>query len=212
MEPEKRDAEIKEELIALTTKLGETAIDSILQDGILRDIPILGSIISVAKLGKTASDSLLLIRLLKFVDSLEFKTEEEIAEFKEKYFKVRDYPKIGSKILLVMEKADDEAKARWLAKSLRLMVDGIIGKDQFLRLASIINASFATDVELLTVFKKREKITSTNDLVESYVLNHLYSVGLLDSVGFDGGDIEGKNSGTVFIANEFGQIFINHLL
>jgi len=136
----------------------------------------------------------------------------EVKRFKEKYFKNEDYPKIGSKVLLILEKADEESKIRWLAKSLILMLDGVITRNEFLRISSIINSIFPTDVEKIIVFKERERITSTNDLVESYVLDHLYSIGLLSSGGFDGGDASGKNAGTVFVLNEFGNIFMNHLL
>lgn len=212
MKEEPEDKEIREELVSLSSNLTEVAIDSILSDGIFKDIPIVGTIISVAKLGKTASDSLLLIRLIKFVNELDLKSDDEIKEFKTKYFKDKDYPQIGSKLLLILEKVDDEAKVRWLAKSLRLLLDKTIDRKQFLRIASIINSSFAEDVESLKVFEQRERITSTNDLVDSYILNHLYSIGLLDSGGVDGGDLEGKNSGSVFVLNEFGHIFVNHIL
>ena len=206
------DKKIKDELITLSSNLGEVAIDSILTDGIFKDIPIISSIISLAKLGKTASDSLLLIRLIKFINSLDLKSELEVKKFKEKYFKNEDYPKIGSKILLILEKADEELKIKWLAKSLLLFLDNVITLNEFLRISSIINSLFPIDVEKIVVFRERDRITSINDLVESYVLNHLYSIGLLSTGGFDGGDVSGKNAGNVFVLNKFGNIFMNHLL
>ena len=206
-----QEEKIKENFISLTSDLGEVAFDSLLKDGIFRDFPIIGPILSSIKLGKSAYDYLLAIRLLKFIESLEIKSENEINEFKERYFKIDDYPEIGSKILLILEKIDDEIKIQWLAKSLLLLLDKKINKTEFLRISSIINSVIPTDAQKIEVFNQQERITSTNDLIETYVLDHLYSVGLLSTAGFDGGNASGDNAGTVFIINEFGELFLRDL-
>lgn len=196
----------KNEILSLSKDLGETALDSLLEEGLFKDIPFLGTGISIIKLLSSASDRILLNKLIHFINDLNLKSQEEIDSFKEKYFKNSDYKKIGSKILLSLERADDAKKIRWLAISLRLLIDSEVNQSQFLRISSIINSAYPTDVEQLLVFDKRPEITSQNDLVESYVLDHLYSVGLIENHGFDGGDAEGINSGVVYALNSFGRI------
>lgn len=203
---------IKNELLSLSTNLGEIALDSILSDGIFKDIPIVGSLISFGKLTYSISDYFLLTRIIHFINELDLKTQDEIDKFKKKYFKDKDYNKIGSKILLAIEKADEQKKLKWLAKCLRLLIDRKITRSNFMRLTTIITNAFVEDVEKLKVFDEREEITSENDIIETYILDQLFSLGLLEMHGFDAGDISGVNSGTVYALNEFGKIVNDKIL
>ena len=196
----------KNEILSLSKDLGETAIDSLLDDGIFKDVPFIGTGISIVKLIKSASDRILLTKIIHFINDLNLKNQGEIDEFKEKYFKDSDYSKIGSKVLLILERADNSTKIKWLAKSLRLYVNRELEKQKFLRITSIINSAYTEDVEQIKIFDQREEITSQNDIIETYILDHLFSIGLLENHGFDGGDAEGLNSGTIYALNNFGKI------
>jgi hypothetical protein len=195
----------KEELLSLSTNLGETALDSILSDGIFKDIPGISSLISVGKLTHSISDYFLFTRIIHFINELNLKNQQEIDELKRKYFSDKDYKKIGSKILLTIERTDDQKKIKWLAKCFRLFLDKTIIKAEFIRLTSILNNAYVDDLEKIIVFDKREEITTHNDLVESYILDHLFSIGLLETFGIDGGNAGGENSGTIYGLNIFGQ-------
>jgi hypothetical protein len=206
------DDKTKNELLALSSNFGEIALDSILSDGIFRDIPVVGSLISLSKLTYSISDYFLLTRIIHFVNELDLKSQSDIDELKIKYFKDDDYIKIGSKILLAIEKSDDQRKLKWLAKCFRLLLDKQISKSTFMRLTSIINNVFAEDIEQILIFNQRKEITSSNDIIETYVLDQLFSAGLLESRGFDGGDISGNNSGTIYALNNYGKIIMEKLL
>lgn len=196
----------KNEILSLSKDLGETAIDSLLDNGIFKDVPFIGTGMSVVKLIKSVSDRILLTKIIHFINHLNLKNQGEVDGFKERYFKDSDYSKIGSKVLLILERADNATKIEWLAKSLRLFVDKDLNKQKFLRISSIINSAYTEDVQQIKIFDQRDKITSQNDLIETYILDHLFSIGLLESHGFDGGNIEGLNSGTIYALNNFGKI------
>ena len=200
------DKVINEKLVSLSANLGEAALDSVISDGIFKDIPILGTVISVGKIGYTIVDSWNIGKIIKFINNLDLKNENDINDFKEKYFKDKDYVKIGEKIFSILERSHDEIKIKWLAKCFRQFLDRKLNKDDFMRLMSIINNAYVSDVEKIGVFDTKNKITSINNLIESYVLDHLYSIGLLEQCGFDGGDFEGINSGTVYTLNKFGLL------
>lgn len=204
--------EEKNEILSLSQNLGEFALDSLLKDGLFKDLPLIGSVLSVGKLLLSVSDRMLLVKLIHFINDLDLKSHEEIDDFKEKYFKNEDYTKIGSKILLIIEQSDNATKIEWLAKSLRLFIDQELNKGQFLRIASIINSAFIEDVEKISIFNQRAEITSENDLIETYTLDHLFSIGLLESHGYDGGSSDGKNSGTIYALNEFGLIMTQKII
>lgn len=204
--------EEKAEILSLSKDLGEVGLDSLLTDGIFKDIPVLGTILSVSKLCISVSDKILLSKLIHFINDLDLKNQDEIADFKRRYFKDENYTKIGSKILLILERSDNVTKIKWLAKSLRLLVDKKIKREQFLRVSSIINSAYVEDIERIIVFNKRHEITSQNDLVETYILDHLFSVGLLESNGFQAGGYNGEDAGTIYALNEFGDIFIKFII
>ncbi|GAB3529215.1 hypothetical protein GCM10027443_08090 [Pontibacter brevis] len=196
----------KNEILSISKDLGEIGLDKLLEDGLFKDIPIIGTGISVVNLINSVSDKILLTKIIHFISELGLKNQEEVTEFKEKYLKDKDYSKIGSKILLVLERADSLTKIRWLAKSLRLFVCREISKDEFLRISSIINTAYVEDVIQIIIFDKREEITSHNDLIDTYILDHLFSVGLLANQGIDGGDMTGTNAGTIYALNKFGKL------
>lgn len=202
----------KDEILSLSKDLGEIGLDSLMEDGLFKDIPFIGSGISVIKLMNSVSDRILLTKIIHFINNLDLKNQEEIEEFKKKYFKEKDYNKIGSKLLLILEKADNSTKIEWLSISLKLFINKSISKSDFLRIASIINSGYVEDIEQISIFTQRTEITSTNDLIESYILDHLFSIGLLESHGFDGGDISGNNSGTIYGLNRFGKIFSERII
>lgn len=197
----------KSEILSLSKDLGEFAIDSMLEDGLFKDIPLVGTGISFVKLLNSVSDRILLSKLIHFINELGLKDQDEVDEFKEKYFKDKDYAKFGSKILLVINQSDNVTKIKWLAKSLRLYVDRELTKEEFLRITSIINNAYVEDVQKISIFKHQNEILAHNDKVETYVLDHLFSIGLLESHGLDGGDYGGENGGTIYRLNKYGNLF-----
>lgn len=203
----------KNEILSISKDLGEVAIDSLLNDGLFKDIPIIGTVLSVGNLVNSISDRILLSKLLHFINELNLKSSAEVDDFKQKYFKDNDYSKIGSRILLSLELADNLEKIRWLARTLRLFIEEELTKSEYLRLSSIINSVYVEDVLKINVFNLSEKITSTNNLnIESFVLEHLFSNGIISSCGFDGGDTSGENSGTVYFLNDFGLIIRDKII
>lgn len=197
----------KNEIISISKDLGELGLDTLLEDGLFKDIPFIGAGISVVNLFRSASDRILLTKIIHFINELDLKSQIEVNEFKDKYLKDKDYSKIGSKILLVLERADSLTKIKWLAKCLRIFVDREISKEEFLRVSSIINNAYVEDVSQIKVFNRREEITSHNDLIDTYILDHLFSVGLLESHGINGGSLGGDtNEGTIYALNKFGKL------
>ncbi len=62
------------------------------------------------KLLKSVSDRILLTKIIHFINELNLKNQDEINNFKNKYFKDEDYTKIGSKISLIIECSDNLIK------------------------------------------------------------------------------------------------------
>lgn len=60
-----------DESFALLSDLGEIAIDSIIKDPILKEIPILGSVFNVIKLSLNIQDRIFINKLKTFIDNVE---------------------------------------------------------------------------------------------------------------------------------------------
>ncbi len=204
--------EIKNEILSLTSGIGESVIDSVLSDGLFKDIPILGSLVSIVKLTSNISDRIFLKKLLTFFNALELKSQEEVDSLKQKILKEKDPKRIGSKILYAINLIDDDVKLKWLSKVFVKYIDKKISKHEFLTLTSIINQIYSSNADGIKVFKQREVITSQNKLIKGSTLEHLFSVGLLSNVGFDeGGASEESDRGSRYCLNEYGIIFMDIL-
>lgn len=195
---------LKTEIIKKAGKeFGESLIDSFL------DSLTLGMGSKFRNLYSSISDKMLLIKLYKFIEELYLKTEFEKKEFKDKYFKNEDYQKIGSQLILIIDKADSEKKIKWLARCFRKYIDGKINKQEFSRLSMIISSCFPDDIENIIIFKSKSEIISNGSFMDSYILNHLFSIGLLENLGFDGGNAEPDSGGYIYALNNFGKIMLD---
>lgn len=208
----KMNSEEKNEIISISKDIGEIGIDSLLNEGLFKDIPIVGTGLSFYKLINSASDRILLNKLIRFINELDLKNQDEINQFKTKYLENDDYKKIGSKILLSLERADDLTKIKWLAKSLRIFVNRNISKSEFLRLSSIINSAYIEDVLKIHLFDQHPEISSSDSIIEKHILEHLFSIGLIGIEGTGGALASGRSTLIIYSLNRFGQLMKNEII
>ena len=208
------NTEVKECATDLTTDISELVVDSFLNDGLLKDIPIVGVGVKVIKLGTSISDMILLNKLKIFMENINIVSENDIEKFKEKMTNDKYRNDIGIKLLNIIDKIDEYAKIKWIAIVFLDYLDRNIDKDFFFRITTIINDTFLQDIINLKVFEKKAEILSNNKVIESYVLHQLFSHGLLDNAGMDGGFIEDNESesGTIYTLNKFGDYILKKLL
>jgi hypothetical protein len=207
------NTEVKEYVTDLTTDISELVVDSFLNDGLLKDIPIVGFGVKVIKLGTSISDMILLNKLKIFMENINIVSENDIDKFKEKMTNDKYKKEIGIKLLNIIDKIDEYAKIKWIAVVFLDYLDKNIDKEFFFRIITIINDTFLQDILNLKVFKGKEDILSNNKVIEAYVLHQLFSHGLLDNAGIDGGGaIEEIDSGTIYALNKFGDYILKKLL
>lgn len=153
--------------------IAEATIDSVLKEGFFKDIPIIGTLVGLWKTGVNVRDYLFLNKLLAFLkeaSGLSLEKRRIIVE------KLEDEPfqmEAGEKLLAIIDKIDTIAKAKILGKAISLAGNEKISKDEFWRIAYIIERLPMTDIRAI----KNWMDTDLNK-VES-VRRHLYlSVGL----------------------------------
>jgi hypothetical protein len=179
-----KESILSQEVTDLAKDYSEIALDSILTDGIIKDIPIIGSIANLFKLGQSIRDRHLIKKIIKFLNRLSDIPVEE----KEKFIKrLNDEDKNGElfeKILIVLDRLDETIKAEMVGNLFRMYVMGVISKHLFLRGSSIVDRGVISDLVKLCLSHSRVYYGDTasdemNQLVDREVGLHQFEQNLL---------------------------------
>jgi len=153
-----------EQVFDTSVELLEALGDQVFDDGLLKDIPILGTAVNLARIGKTITDRIFLKKVAKFLVSL---SEVEEIEKQKFYSRLetdqRLRQKTGEVIVLILDHFEDLEKPEILARVFISHIKGVISFDQFRKLASAINLAYVEDLRQLVDSKGR----STTDIQES---------------------------------------------
>jgi len=187
----------------------EVILDSLLKNGILKDIPLVGILIALFKTGKQVTELFYLKKLRSFIygyEKIPETMDKNITSDLEDENKRKD---LGEKLLLIIESVDSIEKAGLIGKIFKLLKNGEINSPMFLRLCHLINKSFYDDLLQLIKFSDINMVlTANNDIIEYTILEDLFSTGWLSELGFNGGDASGNNSGTRYGLNTYAKIII----
>lgn len=97
--------------------IGEVMLDSVLDDGILKDIPIIGTIVGVGKCVKNLSDIFFVNKLRAFLFTIKDVDPRKRFEAMEKWENDENYRgKVGEALLGMIGRCDDSVKSTWLSK------------------------------------------------------------------------------------------------
>lgn len=129
----------------------EFALDQLLDEGLLKDFPVVGTAIKLAGLGKSIRDRLFLAKLQRFLSALPDVQAEEKEKFQEKVQSDKDFRnRVGETLLLIIERLDSLEKPEMLAKTFAYFMKGKISESDFRRLASAIDLAFIDDLKFLS--------------------------------------------------------------
>ena len=130
----------------------EVGIDSFINDGILKDIPIVNTIVAVLKVGKNIHDRNLLKQTLTFINEFNKNniTEEQLKNYKERIEKDRKKceDELG-RVLLLLNNFIDKEKSIMLSKLFKAYVSQLLNWNDFCEYSEIINRLFIQDFSFL---------------------------------------------------------------
>jgi len=159
----------------------EIGIDSFIEDGILKEIPIVSTIVSGLKFAKNIYDRNLLKQTLSFINELNNGTlsEEELIVYQSI---ILNNPKkceeeLG-RVLIYLNNFLDKEKSEMLAKLYKAYISKIISWNQFCEYAEIINRIFLQDITILKELYE-DKYKNIEEIKERYRLDRLTSLGLI---------------------------------
>ncbi len=105
----------------------ELGIDAMLEDGVIKDIPFIGTLVSIAKVGVTVRDRIFVQKLLKFLSSLNDVPAEARRDMVRKLEADVAYGRrVGEHLIEVIDRIDSQRKPHMVAKVFSAYVEGKI--------------------------------------------------------------------------------------
>lgn len=163
----------------------ELGIDNFIEDGILKDIPIVNSIVSGLKIAKNIYDRNLLKQTLTFIKELNNGTinkEKLIAYRSTIENNTRKCEEELGRVLLYLNMFIDEKKSVMLAKLFKAYIGQIITWNEFCEYFEIINRIFLEDLLILKYIKEGAKYKGKDG--DNFRVERLYSLGILGNIMF----------------------------
>ena len=195
------------ELVDLGNDVAEIAIDSILDEGLLKELPVIKTVFTLYKTGKSVKDQFTLRKILSFLNGCNGLSREEVEKFIHSFEDEEKSKEFGMQLLLIIDKTDDIKKTELIGKLFLLLLKKKFELKFYLRLCYMLNKCFYDDILCLQYFENSQSIlTSINEIVDTIVLENLFSSGLISEYGFTGGNASGKNAGTRYALNNYGMM------
>ena len=161
--------------LSVIAGLGEVAIDAIIEEGVLRDIPIIGSIVGTGKCIKNVSDVLFTKKLIAFLFELRDTDAHEREEAIERWENDARYRvRVGETLLNMINRCDDTQKAKWLSKLFYHLVLKKGYSDVFMRSEKTLSSLSVMDVYSFLALPKDKYMTLTIEETEWYSNSGLY--------------------------------------
>lgn len=169
---------ISDEAGAIANGLLEVGLDAIMDDGLLKEVPILSTAVSLYKIGNSIKERHQLKKLASFVVALNNGIADE--EKREHYKNaVKDHPKRRDKeleyILILIDRYIHSDKAKMLSKLYLAYLDDIITWIDFTKYAEVIDRFLPDDYNVL---KSAATYKTERDL-ETDSLQRLIALGLV---------------------------------
>jgi hypothetical protein len=144
-------------------------LDSALEDGLIKDIPVIGTVFGIGKIYLSITDKLFSKKLMLFIYEIK---DIPVAKRTKIIEKIQNENKFGSelgeKILMIIDKTNDSIKATWIGKLFFHCLKEEIQYKEFLRCSDIINlASFQSIKEIITSSYEEIPIDQEDDFISS---------------------------------------------
>jgi hypothetical protein len=155
--------------------LGEVALDSLLKEGLLRDIPVFNTLVALCQAGVEIQHQLLVRKIINFLNELSNISSENRQKFVKE---IQDKREFGETLILLIQRADSLQKPAILGRLLGHHILGNISYQVVTRLSFMVDRVYISDLSYLLKFKSGDQ--NDPDIAAS-----LHSVGLLRFAGIN---------------------------
>lgn len=189
-------------VLSIAKDITELSIDALLEDGTLKDIPVVGWVFSLAKMGFSVSDRIYCKKILCFLDGLEDVNQADRHTFIRELEDEDEQRKSGERLLMMLNKYDDFKKATYLGKLYSMKLKKKITKQDFDRLAFILGDLFLDDLQYLNAVQKHNKYMAPH---EANAMSNLVRLGLMYKGMFES-QVDEKYNEPKYSVTDFGMM------
>ena len=155
--------------------IGELAIDAIVDDGLIKDIPLIGTIVGVGKCIKNAYDYFFAKKLIAFIFPIKDVPQEERLKAIKRWESDENYRgNVGETLIGMIARCDDSVKAIWLSK---LFYELVLKRDcsrLFMRAEKILSSLSVMDLQAFLSLPKDKFNSIREGEVEPFIGSGLY--------------------------------------
>jgi hypothetical protein len=130
--------------------LAEVALDSVLKEGLFRDIPVVGSLLGILKLGATVKDALLFRKLVAFLGGIATVPGAKRAQMISLLQSDDAVDDVGEKLLSLLDRLETSTKAKLLGRAFVLLAEETITTEEFWRVSFVLDRVPLSDILALT--------------------------------------------------------------
>jgi len=132
----------------VTIGLAEVFTDSLMEDGIAKDIPIIGTVIGLGKASIGIKESMFLKKIIYFISEFKNISITKRYEMIDKIdtsgkFRTR----VGEKLLYIIDKCEDHEKSQLIAILFSAFLSEKLSYEEFLRASHIVNQVMLEDLK-----------------------------------------------------------------
>jgi hypothetical protein len=186
-----------EKLGELVADTAEFATDMMLHDGVMKDIPIFGTLVKAYQAASHIKEGLFARKIYKFLSQIgslsSFERTKVIDEISTKKGGINA---AGATITGLLEKIDDEQKPEFVGRLFIACAKGIITVNAFLKLANIVSNLYIDDIKNLCFVEGGYEFTSEEK--NSYAAYGLMLPSIKKPINFSDGISLGALGETIF--------------
>lgn len=195
-----RNENLGESLVVSVSKAGagdiaaeasEIALDSILDEGLLKDVPVFGWLIKSYSVARTIQERLFLKKIANFLIGTKDIPEADRMSFLDQISADPEFSKsVGESLVLLLDRHEDFQKSVILGRAFSRYVCKEIDYPMFLKLAKTIDLAFIEDLKNLADYYEKIGTYDSSlkkpfkDWIDEETSQSLYSAGLVRAEGY----------------------------
>lgn len=159
----------------------ELGIDSILENEILKEIPIFKSLLSVGKISKNIRERNCLKNLAIFINELNsgnIDSEKLRLHQEELKRNSKKAEKELGRVLIILDQTIDNIKASILGKLYKAYINQVVDWDMFIEFSEITNRLYINDLKILALIYNGN-MNDTSNRADLYRVERLNSLGVI---------------------------------
>jgi hypothetical protein len=133
-------------LQATAANLAELALDTVIDEGVLRDIPVLGSLLGIGRAAVSIRDHLFINKLAHMLVEIDRIPHSERVEMIDEINQSKDYSiKVGEKLLYIIDRCEDHNTTSIVGMLFAAYLEGNMDYGYFLRAATVVDRMHLDD-------------------------------------------------------------------